>query len=75
MKDCIEVLYVDGQNYEFKYTRILKKDGSIEYQCELLGSSVSTFNYRKKYIGKELEHAIASLGAELRRAINELMEI
>jgi len=68
-------LLLDQQPFEVKSLCIVDKEGSLFYKCELLGSPISTFAYWSKYEGKTQDEALGKLAFELRRALEELLEI
>ena len=69
-----EIFIIDNQPYEVKATRIINKDGSLYYKCELLGTSISTFAYNKNYDGISLEEALQKIASELRRSLDEISD-
>lgn len=70
----IEII-VDNQVFEIKCTCTVNKDGSLIYLCEILNTSISTFNYRTSYQGSTQEESLKKIAFELRRALDELAEI
>ena len=70
----IEIV-VDNQIFEIKSVCNVKKDGSLTYACEIVNTSISTFNYRNSYEGQTQEESLKKIAFELRRALDELAEI
>ena len=68
-------LTLDNQKFEIKSTCTVKKDGSVIFHCEYLGTTISTFDLHSKFEGETQDEALKKIAKELRRALEELLEV
>lgn len=65
---------IDQSNYFFKISSFFQNN-KLMFKSEILGTTISTFNYRQTYIGETIEEALNLSVQELQRALIEFKEM